>query len=327
MKFIQAKNYSKSNRTSIDLVVIHTAECGETPKADENVAGFFAGLQAPQASAHYTVDADSVTQSVLEKDIAWHAGPVNGFSIGIEHAGYAKQTPAEWDDAYSIDMLARSAELTADICTRYGIPVVRLTADDLKAGRRRGLCGHVDVTKGLQGGKGHWDPGPSFPWPEYLDMVRSHMTTLEGFVPVDLNGVTWMVCPVYVAPVSIGEARDLALAHGCELPSPALVDAIWQAADLKLDAAKLTRIHDGTPATMNSDAVHSDQARRIAALVGDTDYRLLAGAFKDVVQLNGVIGLYGWHKANGTVIQPFYSGHAAAWRDYSQAIRLCRRVT
>ncbi len=339
MKFVPAKNYSKADRKSVELVVIHTAECGESAQAAENVAGFFAGAQAPQASAHYTVDADSITQSVLEKDIAWHAGPVNGFSIGIEHAGYAKQTAEEWDDVYSVEMLARSAELVADICARYGIPVVRLTAEDLKAGKRKGITGHVDVTNGLQGGKGHWDPGPNFPWSEYLDMVRSHLPTTElpaqvamlhGFVEVEHDGVTWMVCAVYAGPIAIGEARTVAESLGCELPSPGLVDAIWRAADLKLDASKLTRQHDGTPATMNSAETHADQAKRIAALVGDrnlgVDFHLLAGAFKDVVMKDGKIGLYGWHKADGSVIQPFYAGHSPAWKDYSQGLRLVRRA-
>lgn len=366
MRFIPAKNFTPSSRTRVSAIGIHTAECQEHPAAAENVQAFFGnqpkhgaidlkwrpdGKPWEGASAHYTVDIDSITQSVLEKDIAWHAGPANGFSIGIEHAGAAKQTAEEWEDEYSRAMLERSAELAADICRRHEIPVVRLTAQDLAAGRREGFFGHIDVTNGLQAGKGHWDPGPSFPWDHYLARVRAHLAreeptvpelvvarteddvylmNLQQFVEVEHAGVVWCVAPYYVAPVGIGEAEDLAAKMGCELPSPGLVDAIWRAADLRIDAAEMIRAdHDGTPATMNSATMHASQAARLAELVGErslaVDFRLLAGAFKDVVRHDGKVGLYGWHRADGSVVQTFYGGHARAWKDYSQGLRLCVR--
>jgi len=174
MKFIQAKHFTPASRLAIDLIVIHTAECGESSNAAENLQSWTAGPTASQASWHYAVDNDSITQSVREQDVAWHAGPVNDYSIGIEHAGYAAQTPEQWQDTYSVAMLERSAELVASLCQQYGIPIVRLTAEDLKTRSNRGICGHVDVTNGLQGGKGHHDPGPSFPWDWYLARVRAY---------------------------------------------------------------------------------------------------------------------------------------------------------
>ncbi len=89
------------------------------------------------------------------------------------------------------------------------------------------------------------------------------------------------------------------------------------------------RDHDGTPATMNSPETHAAQALKLAALVGDRDlgddFKLLAGAYKDVVKLNGKVGLYGWQTASGACLQPFFGGHALAWKDYSQGLRLVRR--
>lgn len=350
MKYIPARFFTPAQRTTIDLLVVHTAECAEVSTAAENLQAWTAGPQASRASWHYAVDNDSVTQSVLEKDIAWHAGPVNAFSIGIEHAGRASQTAAEWADDYSRAVLENSAQLAAEICVRWSIPIARLTADDLKAGKRRGICGHVDVTNGLTGGKGHTDPGTSFPWDAWLARVRELAgveraferqspvlipprelaPNFDDFVRIEHGGKVWLVSPIYVAPVGIGQAEDIARALGCELPSPGLVDAIWRAADLKIDATKMIRKHDGTPATMDSASTHEDQANRIAGLVGarglGIDFRLLAGAFKDVVQKDGKIGLYGWHRPDGSVIQPFYGGHARAWRDYSQGLRLVRKA-
>lgn len=339
MKFIQAKRYSKANRgpKDITLVTIHTMEAPEGAATAENVASWFAGPDAPQASAHYNVDVDSVVQSVLEKDVAWHAGPVNGFSIGVEHAGYAKQTPEEWADAYSVALLEQSAALVGDICRRYGIPAIRLTADELKAGRRHGICGHVDVTDGLTGGKGHYDPGPHFPWDWYLERVSTHLATPTEPAPnangdwpvVACKGLRWVVAPSYIGPIGIGQAEDMARELGWELPSPELVDAIWAAADVRIEP--ITRSVDNGlltdwGASMSSLATFSDQAERIEKAIAGRPFTLLAGTHKDVVIVGGKPALYGWHRLSGVPIQPVYGGHAREHIDYSQGLRLVRRA-
>lgn len=338
MKFIQARNFTMGRLQPVTMVVIHTAECGESASAAENVAAWGASQNAPKASWNYMVDSDSVTQSVAETDTAWHAGPVNGFAIGVEHAGFAKQTSLEWADDYSVSMLELSAQLVAGICRRHGIAIQRLTADDLKNGKRNGICGHIDVTNAFTDGKGHWDPGPNFPWDSYLERVRFHLEGTayeppppddrpEGWVSVTCDGVEWYVAPLYIHPMGIGAAEDYARAYGCELPSPALVDAIWRNADLKIDGASMVRTdHDGTLRTMASAATMNAQAERIQQATKDHGFRLAAGYCKDVVAHNGTVGLYGWHRLDGTVIQPFYAGHARGWIDYSQGLRLVRRA-
>lgn len=145
------------------------------------------------------------------------------------------------------------------------------------------------------------------------------------WVEITHAATRWLVAPIYIAPVGIGQAERIAREHGCELPTPALVDAIWAAADLKL--MPLPRKHDGTPRTMASDEAYADQAARIYEQFKGKDFRLLAGTHKDVAQSNGRVGLYGWHYPTGKVIQPFYAGHAPAWKDYSQGLRLVKRVT
>lgn len=179
--FIEAKNYSRSVVRPIDVIVIHTAEAPEIHHEARNVAGWFQlqprdgelvkGVRFGGTSAHYVVDDEEVVQCVLECDMSWHAGHGNGHSIGIEHAGYASQTPEQWEDDYSKAVLAKSAELVARLCKRFQIPIVRLSPAELAAGAR-GICGHVDVTNAFSGGKGHQDPGPSFPWAAYLDLVK-----------------------------------------------------------------------------------------------------------------------------------------------------------
>lgn len=172
--FVPARNYTMvalSKPRRIDLIVIHTMESPDKPDTAERVAAWFAGPNAPRASAHYCLDLDSTIQQVRDRDVAWHAAGANHNGIGIEHAGYAKQTAKEWKNTYNQAMLLRSAQLVAKLCKEYNIPVERRTADELKS-KMRGICGHVDVTNAFSGGKGHWDPGPTYPWQDYLALIQ-----------------------------------------------------------------------------------------------------------------------------------------------------------
>ncbi len=130
----------------IDLIVIHTVEgsarsCLATFRGSERLV-----------SAHYLVAKDgTVYQCVKDEDVAWHAGSVNGHSIGIEHEGFALRRDT-WTDAN----YAASARLTRWLCDTYHVPTDR---DHIK--------GHVELP-----GSPHDDPGPYFDWDRYMRLVR-----------------------------------------------------------------------------------------------------------------------------------------------------------
>jgi N-acetyl-anhydromuramyl-L-alanine amidase AmpD len=171
LPFIEAAHFTPANRMSLDWIVLHSMESSEKPGTARNVAFWFAGPKAPMASAHYLLDNVEVIQSVRDKDIAWHAPGANARGIGIEHAGRASQTFAEWQDAFSMAMLRRSIELCAVLCRTWGIPARSVDAAGLLAGER-GLTTHAEVSRAWKKSS-HWDPGPAFPLAWYVRSVAA----------------------------------------------------------------------------------------------------------------------------------------------------------
>lgn len=173
--FLQARDYGWAERTSIDVIVLHSAEIGEFHSSAEGLGrAFNIGMPKP-ASTHYGVDDDSIMQYVRDKDIAFHAPGVNGRSLGIEQAGYAKQTREEWLDPYGQRMLRLVAKLVAAKAKQYAVPLVWLKPEQIVAGRR-GICQHIDITHAYPPKKGgHWDCGPNYPMGLVLEWAEQEM--------------------------------------------------------------------------------------------------------------------------------------------------------
>lgn len=140
-------------------------------------------------------------------------------------------------------------------------------------------------------------------------------------IVVDLAGVAWYVAPVHVAPVARVDLPELLERWGCEIPSADLVDAIWRAADLRLDPWRVAR-SPNTPANGQTQAAFDLQRDKIARLIGGRPYTLLAGAFKDMARVHpGRTDLYGWHTLSGELIEHGRTSHTAEFVDYSQGFR------
>lgn len=179
--FRQAKYFkSMTNTRAVDLVVIHSAENAETNQGAESLMILGAGgvvvrmpdgsLKEVKSSWHYAVDSNSITQSVLENDIAYHAPGANGRGIGIELCGWARQSPEEWMDDFSIKTLELAAWLTAGICIRHRLPADPLDKLGLLMGKK-GITTHNAVSEAYKRSS-HWDPGPHFPMGHFIDRVR-----------------------------------------------------------------------------------------------------------------------------------------------------------
>lgn len=162
-------NYDSRTAGPVSTVVIHTCE--------GSYSSCWNWLRDPNAgaSAHYVVNSDGseITQLVREQHRAWHVGAahnchlrggvdcdrngvnVNHLSVGIEHAGFASQT---W---FAQGQLDASAKLVCNITARHGIPR-----------DRHHIVGHGTVQP-----YDRTDPGPNWPWADYLAKVNRSCNT------------------------------------------------------------------------------------------------------------------------------------------------------
>lgn len=178
--FRQARNYQPASRMprsmaphDVDWIVLHDAETPEGVNTAVGIMNYFATTTV-RASAHYSVDGgpadgNEITQSVLEKDVAYGAANANRKGIHVEQAGRAAQTREQWLDDYGQLMLPRVAKLVRELCDRWLVPKVFVDAAGLKAGVR-GITTHAQVSKAWPS-TGHTDPGPNYPMDVLFSMI------------------------------------------------------------------------------------------------------------------------------------------------------------
>lgn len=155
-------------------IIIHvTVNAPGTPA--ENVANY----QINSQSGSYHELTDTTIKHLIENTddwLTWSTGNY-GNDIGLHRSFvmWGTETRAQWlkYDA----MLREAAKRDAEWCRKYNIPPVKLTAADLRAGKR-GFAGHLETGQAW-GGTDHVDPGTGFPWDIYLGYVRDYLNGTE----------------------------------------------------------------------------------------------------------------------------------------------------
>jgi N-acetyl-anhydromuramyl-L-alanine amidase AmpD len=164
--YIQARNHGGTQATVKRLVIHGTVTpCGKGWA--RRVANDF-HTTSRDASAHYVIDPGEIVQCLHESTVGYHAPPNTG-SLGFELCDPQKGSSARWRDADHEAMLRRAAGLVRARAAHWGVPLVKLSAADLRAGKR-GICGHADVSAAFHL-TDHVDPGSAFPWAHFLDLV------------------------------------------------------------------------------------------------------------------------------------------------------------
>lgn len=179
LRWVEPASWTNANRTSVQLIVIHTTEGSATDTSAEGGAAYDA-RRTDGTSTHYFHDSGSTVQCVRTNDIA-HTARRQGNLRGIQHELCTKagSSAATWGNAYHQAMLRLAAQQCALDARKWGIPVRHLTVAQVSGGVK-GFCGHVDITRAFpQDGGTHTDPGGNFPWLQFLDMVREEIEELD----------------------------------------------------------------------------------------------------------------------------------------------------
>jgi hypothetical protein len=176
---------------------------------------------------------------------------------------------------------------------------------------------------------------------------------LPGFLrrlkPVTLHGqlsggeaveITICVTPDYLAlgsdtdflriPMGLRTALATAARFGFVLPTPKMVDAIYDQAEVHLRPQPLP---PGPEMRSNSYYWEHEQRIREQRLALHAPLgALTAGQKKDLVVTNrlwwkaGRVAIYGWHQHTGAPIQPLSTVHGARYADYSHGVRLVSTI-
>ena len=165
----------------IKNIFIHvTVNAPGTPA--ENVANY----QIRSQSGSYHELTDTTVKHLIENTddwLTWSSGNY-GNDIGLHRSFvlWGTETRVQW---LQYDrMLREAAKRDAEWCRKYNIPPVKLSAADLRAGKK-GFAGHLETGQAW-GGTDHVDPGTGFPWDIYLGYVRDYLngtqTDKEGDV-------------------------------------------------------------------------------------------------------------------------------------------------
>ncbi|MBB5782460.1 N-acetylmuramoyl-L-alanine amidase [Nonomuraea jabiensis] len=168
-----SSNYAVSNRPTsdaIDRIVIHVAQGTYAG----TISWFQTGPRPNPTSAHYVVRSSdgAITQTVREKDRAFHAGNYNRRSVGIEHEGWVDN--ATW---FTDTMYRSSAALVRNIADRYGIPKDRTH-----------IVGHSEVPEA-----DHTDPGQYWNWTKYMQYVTGGSGGTNPHTPESVCGTGYKV--------------------------------------------------------------------------------------------------------------------------------------
>lgn len=155
------------------IAVFHTTENSDSTPPD-SVAKWQGD---PSNNSSYTVifGTDGRVVRVNDDDYSpWAAGQTaNRRGLHGSAIGYASRSRSDWlSHPLQINAMAKWA---ADVSARYGIPLVWLTPEQVRSGKR-GFCSHDTVSKAW-GEVNHTDPGPGFPHDVVLGRAKKLLET------------------------------------------------------------------------------------------------------------------------------------------------------
>lgn len=170
--------------------------------------------------------------------------------------------------------------------------------------------------------------------PDFLKKLKP--VTLQDTIDGRTTSITICVMPDYLAlgvdddflrlPMALPTALTIADRFGFVLPTPKMVDAIYEQSDVQLRPQPLA-----PGDAMRSTGYywrHELRIREQRRTRGAPLDALISGQKKDVVLSSrllarpGRVAIYGWHQGSGRPIQPLSTVHGESYADYSHGVRL-----
>ena len=168
--------YARRESRTIEEIVLHITE-GGTDKAEITAHNAFGGpkyLQGGkwmQQAAHYIVGRDgTVVQCVRHKDVAYHAGPANDWTIGIEHNTRSGRNLK--DTKLTAAQYLKSAELVLWLCNMLGF-----------AADRNHISGHSEADPSATHAS---CPQRVLKWDTYMAAISDQQLIAQGGTPMRL---------------------------------------------------------------------------------------------------------------------------------------------
>ncbi|ALA67558.1 glycoside hydrolase domain-containing protein [Corynebacterium lactis] len=147
-------------------IIVHTTE--NTPgTSSRNILDY--QVRTRTGSYHRLVDASGqITLANTDDWQTWSVGNKgNDIALHVSLVAQAKMTRAEW--LAQPKMLEGAARVIAYWARTYDIPLVKLTREELGAGKH-GVAGHLEAQ--VWGNTDHWDPGYEFPYDVVLARAK-----------------------------------------------------------------------------------------------------------------------------------------------------------
>jgi len=172
--------------------------------------------------------------------------------------------------------------------------------------------------------------------PEFMNrFVRIDVSIIDSATEETVNAY-YFVMPDYLCigtnddfmrmPIQPKYAQQIANHFDCFLSTKKISDDVYKSAVIKLEPHPLTIDRDSLYTFVEHNSIIEEQRQSREGLI--------AGHKKDVIITHKIIkdprpnrvALYGWHKLDGTPIQPVYTGHVDWYVDYSHGFRLVQQM-
>lgn len=147
------------------VIVQHTTE---SEGGNTSVIGYLERTKAGSYQTMVDFDGEEV-RLVPDNKQAWGAMP-KGNKAGLHTCVMGR---AEWSrDRWlrEAKLLERTAMRYAEWHKKYGIPLVKINGDQVRAGVR-GVCGHIEIRDAFRESD-HWDPGYNFPYDVVIERAK-----------------------------------------------------------------------------------------------------------------------------------------------------------